>query len=62
MSGKAMGLMGLTSALLAADPNFQVAKIPSHKIETKEEKQQLSKRRLQKLKGKKARKNRGNNR
>ncbi len=38
------------------------AKIPSHKIETKKEEQVLSKRRIQKLKGKKAQKNRGNNR
>lgn len=35
------------------------ASIPSHKIEQKKEEIQLSKRQIQKIKGKKARKNRG---
>ena len=38
------------------------ALIPSHKIEQKKEVIQLSKRKIQKMKGKKARKNRGKNR
>jgi len=38
------------------------ASIPSHKIEQKKEEVQLSKRKIQKMKGKKARKNRGRNR
>ena len=37
------------------------ASIPSHKIEQKKEEIQLSKQQIQKLKGKKARKNRGRN-
>jgi hypothetical protein len=40
----------------------EAPKIPSYKIEANEEAQLLSKRRIQKLKGKKNRKNRGNNR
>lgn len=54
-------MMGL-AGMLYKDKSFQVPKIPSHKIEAKEEEQQLSKRRIQKLKGKRNRKNRGNNR
>ena len=38
------------------------ASIPSHKIEQKKEETQLSKQQIQKLKGKKARKNRGRKR
>lgn len=38
------------------------ASIPSHKIKQKKEVIQLSKRKIQKMKGKKARKNRGKNR
>ena len=38
------------------------ASIPSHKIEQKKEGDQLSKQQIQKLKGKKARKNRGRKR
>ena len=38
------------------------ASIPSHKIEQKKEEVQLSKRKIQKIKGKKTRKNRGKNR
>ena len=38
------------------------ASIPSHKIEQKKEEIQLSKQQIQKLKGKKARKNRGRKR
>ena len=53
-------MMGLAEMLLATP--IKLPKIPSHKIEAKEEEQQLSKRKLQKLKGKKNRKNRGKNR
>ena len=38
------------------------ASIPSHKIEQKKEEIQLSRRQIQKMKGKKARKNRGRKR
>ena len=38
------------------------ASIPSHKIEQKKEEVQLSKQQIQKMKGKKARKNRGKKR
>ena len=55
-------VMPLLMGLLASDSNFRRVSIPSHKIERKEEEQQLSKQKLQKLKGKKARKNRGKNR
>ena len=54
-------MMGL-AGMLANDPNFRKASIPSHKIEARKEVQQLSKTRIQKLKGKNARKNRGSNR
>ena len=52
-------LMGLFSTLPKEDRPMVV---PSHKIESKREEQQLSKRRLGRIKGKRARKNRGNNR
>ena len=61
MKAAALAMMGL-AGMLMNDRSFQVAKIPSHKIEAKKEVQQLSKRRIQKLTGKKARKNRGKNR
>lgn len=57
----AVPLMAGLAGMLMNDP-IRIPKIPSHKIETKEEEQQLSKKKLQKMKGKKARKNRGNNR
>jgi hypothetical protein len=53
-------MMGLAGMLM--NNPIAVPKIPSHKIEAKEEVQLLSKRATQKLKGKKARRNRGNNR
>ena len=56
-----MTMFAGVAGMLMNDP-IAVPKISSHKIETKKEVQQLSKQKLQKLKGKKARKNRGNNR
>ncbi len=61
MKAAALAMMGV-AGMLMNDRSFQVAKIPSHKIEAKQEDQQLSERRIQKLKGKKNRKNRGRNR
>ena len=61
MKAAALAMMGV-AGMLMNDQSFLVAKIPSHKIEAKQEVQQLSKRRIQKLKGKKNRKNRGRNR
>ena len=58
----ALSLLSGVAGMLMNDRSFLVPKIPSHKIEMKEENQQLSKKKLQKLKGKKARNNRGNNR
>lgn len=58
MKGKSL-VMGMLATL--PKENWPV-KISSHKIETKLEDQQLSKQKLQKLKGKKNRKNRGKNR
>ena len=55
-------VMPFLMGMLASDPNFRKATIPSYKIDAKKEEQQLSKQKLQKLKGKKARKNRGKNR
>lgn len=51
-------------SMLSKDKGGDRVKIPSHKIEKKEEEkpEQISKRKLQKMKGKKARKNRGKNR
>lgn len=57
-----LSLMSCVAGMLMNDRSFLVPKIPSHKIETTKEERQLSKRRIQKLKGKKNRKNRGNNR
>lgn len=53
-------LLGLAGMLMNAP--VAVPKIPSHKIEAKKEEQQLSKQKIQKLKGKRARQNRGTNR
>lgn len=52
-------LLGMMATLPMGD---QPVVVPSHKIETKKEKQQLSRRQLQQMKGKKTRKNRGKNR
>ena len=52
-------LMGMMATLPERD---RPTKIRSYKIEAKREEQQLSKRGLQRMKGKRARKNRGNNR
>ena len=57
-----LSLLAGVAGMLMNDRSFSVPKIPSHKIVTKREDQQLSKRKLKKLEGKKARKNRGNNR
>jgi len=54
-----LSTVGLVSAGLQRERPTQIS---SHKIEQKKEEIQLSKRQLQKLKGKKARKNRGKNR
>ncbi|MCW4050771.1 MAG: hypothetical protein NWE89_13655 [Candidatus Bathyarchaeota archaeon] len=61
MNPAKLAMMGI-AGMLYKDKSFLVPKIPSHKIEAKEEDQQLSKRKIQKLKGKKKRKNRGKNR
>ena len=53
-------LAGLAGLLMKEKAHVPV--IPSHKIEQKKEAEQLSKRGLQRMKGKGARKNRGNNR
>lgn len=58
---KARSLLPGLAGMLMNVP-VKAPKIPSHKIETKKEEQVLSKRKIQKLKGKGARKNRGNNR
>ena len=47
---------------LMSRPKMEQMQIQSYKIERKEEEIQLSKRQIQKLKGKKARKNRGRKR
>ena len=52
-------MMGVAMSLL---PREQPVKISSHKVEQKRPEEQLSKRKLQKMKGKKTRKNRGKNR
>lgn len=54
-----LSLVGLASTLTYKDGPVKVS---SHKIEQKEEKIQLSKQELQRMKGKKARRNRGKNR
>ena len=54
--------LALMMGMFATLPGDGPAKIPSHKIEARTEEQQLSKRRIQKMKGQKARKNRGSNR
>ena len=54
----AFQILGMMSAL----PRERPVKIPSHKIERKKTEEQLSCRRIQRMKGKKARKNRGKNR
>lgn len=54
-----MTMLGLASTLTYKDGPV---KIPSHKIEQKKVEEQLSKQELQRMKGKKARKNRGRNR
>jgi len=60
MRGQSLfGLMALVASLPKGD---MPVKVPSHKIETKKEKEQLSKQAIQKLRGKKARKNRGKKR
>lgn len=56
------GLALLAGMLATLPEKDRPVKIPSHKIEARKETQQLSKRQLQKLKGKRERKNRGNNR
>jgi len=48
--------------LISAPQQGQPTQVSSHKIEQKEVKEQLSKRKLQRMKGKKTRKNRGKNR
>ena len=53
-------MMGVAMSLLPKEE--QPTQIQSHKIEQKKEVIQLSKREIQKLKGKKARKNRGRKR
>ena len=52
-------MMGMAASML---PREQPTQIKSYKIEQKEEEIQLSKQKLQKMKGKGARKNRGKNR
>lgn len=54
-------LMAVIAALQPDEPTRKV-KISTHEIEQKKEVAQLSKRKLQRMKGKKARKNRGGNR
>jgi len=54
-------LMAALASLQSSESGGRV-KIPSHVIEPKHEEQEPSKRRLQRAKGKRARKNRGNNR
>ncbi len=54
-------ILPLLMAMLASTTEPPVV-VPSHKIEAKKEEQQLSKRKLQKMKGKKTRTNRGRNR
>jgi len=55
--------MALLAGMLATVPEKdRPVVISSYKIETKKEEQQLSKCKMQRMKGKKARKNRGNNR
>ena len=56
-----LALFGL-AGLLTRDSMGGISKIPSHRIEQKEEIEQLSHRKMQKMKGKKSRKNRGRNR
>lgn len=53
-------LAGLAGLLMKEKVHVPV--IPSHQIERKKEVEQLSKRKMQKMKGKKSRKNRGRNR
>ena len=57
----AMSLLAGVSGMLMREKAY-VPVVPSHKIERKEKVEQLSERRLQRMKGKKARKNRGRNR
>lgn len=51
-------LMGLFMSL----PREEATQISSYKIETKKEDEMLSMRKIQRMKGKKERRNRGNNR
>jgi len=55
-------LFGLLNSMRSGSRPAGIAKIPSHKIERKEEVEQLSKRKMLCMKGKKNRKNRGRNR
>lgn len=54
--------MLMLMALFASVPREEATSIRSYRIETKKENQQISKRKMQRLKGKKTRTNRGKNR
>lgn len=62
MNKKAALAMFMGVAMSSLPRKEQPVEISSHKIEQKEEEEQLSKQKLQRMKGKKARTNRGKNR
>jgi len=62
MSKAARLALFATVGLMSSLPGDRPVKVPSYKVEQKRAEEQLSKQKLQRMKGKKNRKNRGKNR